>query len=1130
MHHSRFVASLVLFALVSPSVHAQGWEQYRGNGARDGRLPEVAEVETPTIVSSHGVGGSQDLSGLSFYDIDGDGDPELIQAVSGRLTAKTANDQVRWSTRYMGVDRVVGDWDFDGDGEVELLAVRTERPCAAFLVDPQTGAILWGSPTFPGGTRNLSDYAIRPAQLDRDAALELILKPGQHHDTFYAYDFSDGFLTPAEDNELWRSTFEGYSNINPAVVADVLGNGVAEVVFVSGVNLMVLDGTTGEVAVRLEDVFSSHNFGILQAVNLDDDPQLEVVSMAQADHDRAVTVFDLVDEVVEWEVAWSPAAEHPVHFVANSLSDIDDDGDYEIVFSVWDSGDSEVDQEGNEGDHDGIDSPERWALGIIDAESGELIDSADNLLLTAVLDLDGDGVREIIAREVPPEGATGAETLEGPGQLAAIVWDEGIAQDFPFGDGSLFFTEPAVTPDSAAIAAGQDIATLAGGASRHPITIAFDDTSATVSSWELTDSGLVATILETLPAEDVSEFVSFSDGFGSGSESPVSYLGSDGRVHSGRGGSETGAVASGGALVVSPVVADEDVLVVLGNGRTLQPIPLGDNDDFVLDADVGQIGAGHFAIGPGNSVVSAVRDADDTLSVAAWSLTTGARLWIRELAPNFTSVSPILVADMNGASGLEIAVAFTDASREPGEDIRLALIDGEGDVLWNEATLYNTRLLGPLVAIHANEDDVLDIAVAEPSGVAFYDGTNGAMLGNYGMPWSFSQLAVVLGGEPSLLVNSGLAEWGLRQLTPPNAPGWGAPLEFDFEGLHQHLCRFLDSEDSPMIGLPNGLGRLRFVDPTDGSITNSIVLQGGDIAGDEVVHGPTLTSCASVSQTTGGDLIILGAEDGWLYAITADGELAWSLPFGASLGAPIPTSREGELLITVSSSDGGLHTVGEASLSPPIGILDLAVDEDDNPVPGIDIDATSRRDVLAASWSAVDLAVSYEVRPILSTGIPLFEEWLTVDDSLQALFEGLDLAPGVHVRIEVRALDEDGRRSEPGTSNGLFILDVEPDVPDAIADSDVGAPDAGVDDAGVSDVGQSDMGEDLSGDTVGDIALDDGYSGDGGVRRTGGSGTVDTPPSGCCRVVSASGQDRQSYSLWLLGGAALILWRKRRLV
>lgn len=75
----------------------------------------------------------------TFEDLDGDGSLEDVGLEEGRAVALTEGTRVLWMSQALGLNRILGSWDMDGDGHKEVVA---RGPRALYALDGRSGDLL----------------------------------------------------------------------------------------------------------------------------------------------------------------------------------------------------------------------------------------------------------------------------------------------------------------------------------------------------------------------------------------------------------------------------------------------------------------------------------------------------------------------------------------------------------------------------------------------------------------------------------------------------------------------------------------------------------------------------------------------------------------------------------------------------------------------------------------------------------------------------------------------------------------------------------------------------------------------------------------------------------------------------
>ena len=420
-----------------------GWPTIRHDQQRTGRATGAGRIVSPTITWSLHLGGRLRAPGVSFHDLTDDGSKECIIIQGGRVLALDGSGRTIWISGSFGISRVLGFFDLDRDGDLELLASREGRLPALFILEAHTGTLLWSFDDFDEGAKYLGRREILIADLEADGSLEVFLKPG-FSPQLLSLSFSAGFAADPRDNLLWEERIDGYHNYNFPVLGDADNDGAAELLFLQHAYLTVVDPADGSIRDRFNDVLFSHSFGLVQIANTDADPQHELIAIGVEHYDYSVTVFDIMDGAVSWQYQWYPTDGKGVVATENSVVDLDGDGAMEIVIGVYDDTDDERTTTGSTpGDHDGIDLPDQWTLLVLDAATGVPEAHLTNAYLRGITDLDGDMRPEILVQTVP----SGSLSVGDFGTLQACELNGNLlARKWSLDNAALATLPPPVTP------------------------------------------------------------------------------------------------------------------------------------------------------------------------------------------------------------------------------------------------------------------------------------------------------------------------------------------------------------------------------------------------------------------------------------------------------------------------------------------------------------------------------------------------------------------------------------------------------------------------------------------------------------------------------------------------------------
>ncbi|HUL80025.1 MAG TPA: FG-GAP-like repeat-containing protein, partial [Vicinamibacteria bacterium] len=253
-----------------------------------------------------GTGGSGGGTGSSvIVDLDQDGVPEVVVG----NTAYRANGSIDWQNTAVA-DGYVAVGSFDGDAFPEVVVVGNGN---IWLLD-HTGAILWGPLPIPGGGLLAGPPAV--ADFDGDGRVEIAV--GSSVGTSHIVSVFDGrgFLR-------WKQSRSGQWSIGGRLTAsafDFDGDGAAEVVYADSQSVRILRGADG--VVLYESALPRPATASYPVVaDVDGDGKAEVVVAAGGPTGQPHGLFALADAADHWVGArriWNQYAYH--------ITNVGDDG------------------------------------------------------------------------------------------------------------------------------------------------------------------------------------------------------------------------------------------------------------------------------------------------------------------------------------------------------------------------------------------------------------------------------------------------------------------------------------------------------------------------------------------------------------------------------------------------------------------------------------------------------------------------------------------------------------------------------------------------------------------------------------------------------------------------------------
>jgi MYXO-CTERM domain-containing protein len=1063
------------------------WPLPRGDRARSGATRGQGNLVAPVPYWRYYLGGAIGPRQARVLDIDVGPGPgglgELVFVAGGKLMARDRDDNARWETPVLGIDGIVAADDLDGDGQLDLVARAGDR---VIIASAATGQVLWAEPGDDLGT--LGD--VRVGDLDADGVSDLLVQECgccriNNGATGFAYRFARGF-DAAE--RLWTLPSVLCGGTLSMAIADVDGDGRAEVILGERRRIVALDGGTGAEVAATPQLGDRVGQSRCLPLDVDGDPGEELVCLqsnqalpASEPGHRLFVLGHARDAAGEAElvVLWQRdvgEVHGQARFAATPVVDLDGDGALEIVTS-------------------GVEAAGAATTYVHDAATGSLRATAA-----------GQRVAGTIAA-APGEHTALILTAQGDdlhawslaGDALALQWSLPDRRAVLEPDWALaaraYVAERVLAPalldnlSGASTPALLTMSTRPGGALiAHDLSSVTDAGPRTVATHAVdADSGPAAGLLAAWTA-------SSPGGPGApatpGAE-PAALLGatSDGRMQ----------------------LLDSALAPVQRSVRFGGYLPRGDWRNLHLTPVAGDLGTG------ADSIV--VRDSRGALvRIDAQGASLASPPVARWEVPDASS--PILLGPQTagGAGGEYQAIACRQETAD-GND-RVLVLDRDGQPRW-QADLPGV-ILSDLVPARlqragsgvladglpdARPDDLPDDLIVQwgrASDVALqhraFAGDTGAVLwdavpqtpgtsrfpaGGAVTDWNgdgvddfvhqYYGTQVLSGVDGAVLAESGDTDLVQFMPTIHDVDGDGrsevvlhggfAPARALDDDLVTPLWVSPDNDlpypyGALAEGCADGVPRLAegsLLHPAtlkltplfgpDAGVHQRMVLAGGKVYENEAAATAAgallgqLTSAAVHANLAGASrpIAVVGSDDGWLYAVDAcAAELWFAVPLGAAVGAIAfaDTNADGLDEILAAAGDGHLYALAQPPIAAPALVID--VEPGAAPLPGAvdgvpdvdDVDEVRVLDRMAAVWQAVPGADGYQVAVVgADTGrIVSAPAWQDVGTATSAVITGLPLAPGRRYVFAVRALTG-GAPSPDAMSDGVLIGDATPAPP-----------------------------------------------------------------------------------------------------
>ena len=385
-----------------------------GDADNDGALEVVIVTDDVTHLLDPGSWTEQLQIPLGARDaalgnVDGDAALELVLATGPIVEATTTTWTVDWDFSLFWAGWLVEVSDVDDDGIDEVVSARSWEYVDVYDVDLE-------SPKYNFyGDRDID--ALLLADVTGDGKAEILFGEGQRG-KIYALDAADGTLLWDVDNPESGTTYLG--------VADTDADGTLELFWGGG------QGSTGQdyfyvydVPTRSPEFQSDDLVGPFQAVSMgdaDDDGGDEIVAFSSESErgfrDGVGHVFDAATFALEWKGPtdlFERRASDGIHDVA--IGDPDDDGQTELVVAT--------------------DWSRNGAIYVIDGatktiEAQYIYDRGSPMHAVALADIDADGQTEIIAGGGKANtGSPGVFAYVIDGATGAVEWQRLLDTGWP---------------------------------------------------------------------------------------------------------------------------------------------------------------------------------------------------------------------------------------------------------------------------------------------------------------------------------------------------------------------------------------------------------------------------------------------------------------------------------------------------------------------------------------------------------------------------------------------------------------------------------------------------------------------------------------------------------------------------
>lgn len=1011
------------------------WPMFRKSPHRVAFSSGVSTINRPSLLWRLYLGGSLSNDTQWAEDVNGDGITEFVYIAGGKLVAKLPDDSIVWDTKPFDLFRIERIGDIDGMGRIEIVA--SALAGKVYVFSGSDGSMLWEMPSAIFG--NIG--AVRWADFDGDGLDDMYVadqacgSSGSLGDIGIAFSFAGGAGSPAVLFQLQRGVRDYICGNNDSI-GDFDGDGSLEVLALGMRRFYLFDTLTGSLKGVSDDLGSlPYGLAATDVRDIDGDGTDEILCYTNNSYTASINsrrVFLVgwngTNLSKRWEVSVSDLERDQHNFAHNGLTDLDGDGNLEVVTSFYENS-------------SGVNSTY-----VLDALTGFQIETLRNATLRGIMDIDGDGLDEVM-------------TVDSSGSLNCY--------NFVRGSLALLWSLPSIRPVYFLNVLKRD----RQSAINDPLVIDFDgDGIKEMVAYHLNTDGIIDEI-QVLNAETnpPSLFSSYSPGV---DKTPLTMQPFENIT-------ETG---------MQVVMARSDgYLIIFDRGF----IPVNDPSDIQTGMRIGGYYSGRSGWGQvpvagdldgDGDIEIVVRDSKGSLlgldARGASLVTTPLILWERrgETYPTIVDMEgdgrKEIITEISGYGSSKIRVVESNGTTVRWERMvsdREQIIqfdpvpedvtgDGIKDILFNLFDRGNgNAVIGILNGIDGTDlwpgrYSTL-VAGSGYGGSAFWDVTGDGKPDAFVCP---RNLMVILdGGTGSQLRN---ADAGYCQTPAILNIDSDSDMEVVSVGSH-YEPRAFDLNLNQIWRTSSGRNFTRdlgsfancptgkvFMEPpynspilmlwnaATGEFLRELVLAEGGIystINDAIADGkrPGILGNVTVKEDltgTGRTGALIGSTDGYLYAIDpCNGSLIWSLNFRYPVGESIfaDTDYDGIDEIVVTVADGYIYGVDREIFPAPGWVYDT------DPPSGItdaDVDSIETADTLYASWEAVPLATSYEYGVLTASGnFITVPEFINVGNVTSVTASPLNLRLGGRYYVAVRAIGPAGSSSE-AISDGVTIVDGSP--------------------------------------------------------------------------------------------------------
>lgn len=1040
--------SLFFFSLLGDGF----WTEVQKDSFHSGRADISGEISSPGLEWKYYLGGNLSQNASFFKN----GSVYILSA--GKMKKFDMNANQVWISENYNLKRIWGIWDLDGNRSSEIIASNSGK---LIVFDEQTGASL-SEISFPVSLLKVSD-------LDNDGFMEILTRDKWLTAGLFAYDFKDGFETP---RLKWSHTENIPINGFEITVGSIDGVSDRKDVIIDktdGGSILFINGATGEeIGFDGDRIFiSNSSYGHAELFDLNNNGKNEFIFSgiyADVSDTRTIqlTVYSPDTSSVLWYYEYGrKTTEKRIEMPYNSVGDLDGDGTVEIVANIYNNTKELQIISGNEmlNDLDGIDEENKWVTVIYNAFNGSVKDYVINRYADGIIDLNGDGKKELVLRETQVR----TKILRDFNKVSIYSYNDGHLVKLDEIDGAQVMKRPVEMKDKRGMVYTFPVSASGDfdGDSNEEFFVQIDENSDNFPD----KTGFVNLVDDKV---EISHEIELLDGlnlsFSFFSDNKIGLIGNDGTFRfydlSLKNVTLKNIIDIGGYRASPLFIKTQNGGRILTANSTLST--------FLLDAE-----GVEYPDEPESEIIL-----KNTMPQTLFSFTSDDYHWFLRMDMTPLTETRLMFYDGNGSLKWSktlpitssVPKAFISGNFDSDEKTDLAYMvtyadkgpfietmSGEdGSLLFQHSTedtgTYFNRDL--LLAGNIDEDKIDDIFAVHP---ALVETVSGADLSRINM-WSYSQWGLNSiaadfdgDGKKDIYLNDGYSP--IEVFNSNSDEIWRCLFDErssykDFQSNFPGISK-IDLDNGFDLVLGGKFGDISAYSGADGTVLWRRCLSSGESTDISISVIPTEELCGGTPLThiitgdvdgDGREEFVTGDRDGYLYLISAeDGTLIWNMKFDAAIGNPIlaDSDGDGKVEIIVGVGDGYLYCIDNLKvIATPGFVNDVAVTEDDIiPTDTVDVDEVLQARSYGAVWEAVKEAVSYDVRLKNDADEVLTQR--SVIGANQVVIDDFTFYRGDFLFLEVRSVDLGGFKSDWIASDGVAYVEEFTDDSDILDDGDM---------------------------------------------------------------------------------------------